>query len=163
MTVFDYVFLCVLGLSCLLGLWRGLLMEVFSLLGWLVALVLAWQGARFGASFLHGASSSESLRWLMAFVLIFVLTLLVLALVQKSLKGLLTVVGMGVVDRLLGAVFGAIRALMLALVVVMAAGLTSLPRETWWRSSVFAPPLETAVIAGKHWLPEFIAKRIRYR
>lgn len=70
---------------------------------------------------------------------------------------------MSAIDRLLGGCFGLVRALILATLLVMGAGLTSLPKEEWWRESVFAPPLETVVIAGKPWLPVVIAKRIKYR
>lgn len=163
MTGFDYAFLFVLGLSCLLGFWRGLLSEVFSLLGWLVALFVAWHLAGLVAPHLRGQVSSESLRWLLAFVLIFVASLLLLGLARMLLKGMLGAVGLSVIDRILGACFGALRALILALILVMAAGLTSLPHEEWWRESCFAPPLETVVIAGKPWLPLIIAKRIKYR
>lgn len=163
MTGFDYAFLFVLVLSCLLGFWRGLLSEIFSLLGWLAALFVAWHLAGLVAPHLRGLVSSESLRWLLAFVLIFVLSLLLLGLARMFLKGMLEAVGLSAIDRLLGASFGALRALILALILVMAAGLTSLPREEWWHESFFAPPLETVVIAGKPWLPVIIAKRIKYR
>lgn len=161
MTGFDYAFLCIAALSCLLGIWRGLLSEVFSLLGWLVALAAAWYGATPVATYLH--ISSESMRWLAAFALIFILALILLALTRTLLKGLLEAAGMSAIDRLLGGCFGLVRALILATLLVMGAGLTSLPKEEWWRESVFAPPLETVVIAGKPWLPVVIAKRIKYR
>ena len=47
---------------------------------------------------------------------------------------------------------------------------TSLPsrsggagRMDWWREATLSPPLETAVLAVKPWLPADAAKRIRYR
>lgn len=161
MTGFDYAFLGLATLSGLLGLWRGLLSEVFALVGWLVALATAWYGATPASGFLPIAS--ESMRWLAAFALIFISVLILLALIRMFLKSLLEAVGMTAVDRLLGGGFGLLRALILACLLVLGAGLTSLPKEVWWRESLFAPPLETVVIAGKPWLPEVIAKRIKYR
>jgi membrane protein required for colicin V production len=38
-----------------------------------------------------------------------------------------------------------------------------LPQQAWWRQAWLAPPLETAVLASKPWLPAAVAKRIRYR
>lgn len=163
MTGFDYAFLGIAALSCLLGIWRGLLSEIFSLLGWLVALAAAWYGATMVAGFLHSQIGSESMRWLAAFALIFVIMLILLALIRTLLKGLLEAVGLSAVDRLLGGCFGLLRAVILATLLVLGAGLTSLPKEEWWHESAFAPPLETVVIAGKPWLPVAIAKRIKYR
>ena len=37
MTAFDYAVLAVLGLSLLLGVWRGLASEVLALAAWIVA------------------------------------------------------------------------------------------------------------------------------
>jgi len=45
MTVFDYVFLGVLALSAVVGMWRGLVSEVIALLAWAVALFAAWRCA----------------------------------------------------------------------------------------------------------------------
>ena len=48
-------------------------------------------------------------------------------------------------------------------VLVAAGGMTPLPQEQWWREAQFAPPLETAVLAGRPWLPPDVAGRIRFR
>ena len=37
LTAFDYAVLAVIGLSALRGAWRGLLSEIFGLIGWVVA------------------------------------------------------------------------------------------------------------------------------
>jgi membrane protein required for colicin V production len=52
---------------------------------------------------------------------------------------------------------------LIAFVAVLVGGMTTLPKESWWRDATFAPPLETAVIAAKPRLPAEVAKRIRYR
>jgi membrane protein required for colicin V production len=64
---------------------------------------------------------------------------------------------------MLGASFGVLRGMLVVVLAVMLAGMTSLPAAAWWREAVLAPPLETAVIAAKPWLPQELAKRIKYR
>lgn len=162
MSAFDYAFLGLLFLSVLLGLWRGLVSEVFSLLGWIVAVAVAWQMAGQVAPFLAGLVQAAWLRWPVAFVLVFIVLLIVLAVVRWILRSLLAASGMSPVDRLFGACFGAVRALIVALLFVAAAGMSNLPKEVWWREAVFAPPLETAVIAVKPWLPKELGQRIKY-
>ena len=41
MSWFDFAVVAVVGFSILLGAWRGLVREVFSLAGWVIAFVLA--------------------------------------------------------------------------------------------------------------------------
>lgn len=163
MTIFDYVFLGILGLSVLLGAWRGLVGEVFSLAGWVLALVLAWNTAPLLAPYMSNVASSPWARWGLGFLAVFVLVLLVMALLRMLLKELLKAAGLSLSDRALGAVFGALRGILIALVVVLLAGLTEIPRQPWWRGAMFAPPLETMVIALKPRLPDDLAKRLRYR
>ena len=163
MTVFDYVFFAVLALSVLLGAWRGLVAEVFALAGWVLALVLAWKSAEFLTPYLGAVAAAHWARWGIAFLLVFVLTLIVMALARALMAELLKAAGLGLSDRALGAVFGTLRGLIIALVVVLLAGLTEVPSQPWWRGAVSAPPLEGMVIALKPRMPEDLAKRLSYR
>ena len=98
-----------------------------------------------------------------AFALIFVVVLLLSALLRFLLRELLRAIGLGPVDRFFGAMFGLVRGLAIAWVVVLLGGLVGMSREPWWANALFAPPLETAVIAAKPWLPDAVADRVRFR
>jgi len=94
-------------------------------------------------------------------VLLFVLVTFAVA--RLVLSMILKAAGLAMVDRLLGAGFGILRGVLIVLVGVLLAGMTALPKSQWWRNAWLAPPLETAVIAAKPWLPADVAKRIHYR
>lgn len=162
MNVFDQVLLGVLGLSVAVGLWRGLISEIFALLGWLLALFVAWQFAGLGASWLVEWVETDWLRWPVAFAVIFFSLMLVLALLRFLLRELISISGLSVLDRLAGACFGALRALVLAVLFVAVAGMSSLPEKTWWQASTLAPLLEVVVVAGRPLLPKDLADRIKY-
>jgi membrane protein required for colicin V production len=98
-----------------------------------------------------------------AYVLIFVGVLLVFAIAGMLISLMLKAVGLGLLDRLLGAAFGVLRGILVVWMAVLVAGMTPLPKADWWRDATLAPPLETAVIAAKPWLPADAAKRIRFR
>jgi membrane protein required for colicin V production len=66
------------------------------------------------------------------------------------------------VDRLLGAVFGFARGALIAWILTLLGGLTTLPENAWWRDGVLAPPLQSAVLAARPLLPIEIAKRLKY-
>lgn len=163
MTAFDYVFLGVLALSAAVGMWRGLVSEMIAMLAWVLAAFAAWRYSGEAADLLASVISEPAWRRVAGFALIFIAVLLVAALLRFLLRELLKAVGLGPADRLFGAVFGLARGLVIAFAVVLLGGLVGVAREPWWVNAMFSPPLETAVISAKPWLPDAVAARIRYR
>ena len=68
----------------------------------------------------------------------------------------------GGTDRMLGLLFGLARALVIILVLVLLAGLTPLPQETWWGESVMLKYFVQAVVAIQSHLPEELARHLSY-
>lgn len=163
MTWFDYAVLGVIGLSMLVGAFRGFAREVISLLGWLAAAMLASAFAVQVAEWLPAGVSSPVARVALAFVIVFLAVVAVSALVGWLLATLIKAAGLGVADRILGAMFGFARGVLVVLVLVMLAGLTMLPGEAFWRQAVLSGPLETAIIAAKPLLPKELAQRLKFR
>jgi membrane protein required for colicin V production len=162
MTGFDYGVLAVLGLSLLWALLRGFVRELVSLLGWIAAFVLSSLFAQDVAR-MFPESLGPLLASLLAFMAIFIGVWIISGLIGLILSSLIKAVGLGWSDRLLGAVLGLLRGLVIVLILVMLGGLTPLPREPFWRNAMLSAPLETAVTAMKPLLPESLAQRIRYR
>ena len=163
MTLFDYVVMAVIALSLLVGLWRGVVSEILALLAWVAAFIAARQWATPAGELLLAADMEPFWRQLAGFIVVFVAVLIGFALMRWLLSKLLKAVGLGMLDRLLGALFGIARGVLVIWVGVLLAGLTPLPEQVWWRAAVLAPPFETAVLASKPWLPPDLARRIRYR
>lgn len=163
MTAFDYAVLTVIAASALLGLWRGVVSEILALAAWVVAFLVARAEAVEVAAWLGGRIAEPGMRLAAAYGLVFAGVLLVFALARILISLMLKAVGLGVLDRLLGAGFGVARGGLVVVVAVMVAGMTPLPKADWWQDAMLAPPLETAVLAAKPWLPVDAAKRIRFR
>jgi membrane protein required for colicin V production len=162
MTIFDYTVLVVMGVSILLGVLRGLVREALNLLTWVGAFWLANVYAMDVAPMLPEAIPSESLRLLAAFVVLFLGALLLLSLVTIALAELVKTLGLGPYDKGLGALFGLARGVLIVLTLVLLGGLTSLPRQGFWRNAMFSAPLEALAADIKPWLPEGLSKRISY-
>jgi membrane protein required for colicin V production len=162
MTWLDYAVLGVLGASVAWGIWRGLVREIVSLLGWLVAFLSASLFAGPLAAHLPASIPSPDLRAIAAFLAIFVVALVVTTLLGVVLSHLVKAVGLGGLDRVLGALFGAARGLLLLAVIALLAGLTSAPRQTWWRDSLSGGTLVATALALQPWLPPTFAERLRY-
>jgi len=162
-TVFDYGVLVVLGLSLLLGFWRGLVSEMLALVAWVVAFFAARATATEVGGLFAEVLKDQAVQYVVGFAVVFLGVLVVFALLRLAVTGVLAAAGLGVADRFLGGLFGALQGLAILLALILVGGLTSLPQQPWWRHAVTAPPLETAALATKPYLPPEVAKRIRYR
>lgn len=163
MTVFDFCFLGLVGFMAVLGLWRGLVSEVLALVAWVAAFLLARTFAVEVGALFGGLVADPYGRQVAGFLLVFVVVLLATGLIRFLLRALLKVAGLGFADRFLGGCFGFVKGVLIALALVMLGGVMGAAQARWWETAYFAPPLETAVMAAKPWLPEAIAKRIRFR
>lgn len=162
MTWFDYAVLGVIGLSMVVGAFRGFAREVISLIGWLAAALVASAFATQAAEWVPAAVSSPVARVALAFVIVFLAVIVVSALVGWLLASLIRAAGLGLADRILGTIFGFARGALIVLVGVMLAGLTTLPHEPLWREALLSGPLETAVVAAKPLLPVELAQRVKF-
>lgn len=163
MTAFDYAVLTLVAASVLLGLWRGVVSEILALAAWVAAFLVARAWASEVANWLSGQIAEPGLRLAAAYLLVFVGVLLVFAIARMLISLVVKALGLGLLDRLLGAAFGILRGILMVLLAVLVAGMTPLPKTDWWHDASLAPPLETVVIAAKPWLPAEAAKRIRFR
>ena len=162
MTWVDYSVLAVLLLSALIGLFRGFVREVLGLVGWIVALFLAFRFATEAAQLLPPELGAPLLRQLIAafaiFVVVWLLTGVVAWLIAKTLHS----AGLTVVDRSLGALFGIARALLIVIIFAVVAGLTPLGEQPGWQDARLRAPLETAALAAKPYLPPVIAEKSKF-
>lgn len=162
MTVIDIAVLVIVGISILLGVLRGLVREVLSLVAWVAAFLVANLLAPETAKLLPQAMAGEEIRLLLSFVGVFIVVLIGLSVVAILASKLIKVVGLGPADRVVGGVFGLARGVLVVMILVLLAGLTALPRQPVWRNGILSGTLETAAGHVKAWLPADLSKRIKY-
>ena len=78
MTILDYVVLGIIFVSILVSIMRGFVREILSLAGWVIAFILAGSFAGQFEPMLPSSVTGESLRILIAFVVVFISVLLVM-------------------------------------------------------------------------------------
>ena len=162
MTWLDYAVFGVIGVSVLWGVWRGLVREVISIAGWVLAFVAANLFAVPLSGVLPQAIRSPELRLLVAFMGIFIAALVVATLCGILLSKLAKAAGLAGLDRLLGSFFGLARGLLIALAFALVAGLTPMPRKAFWQNSVSGAPMARAALTIRPWLPQSLGVRLRY-
>ena len=154
MTSTDWILLALLAASMLVGAWRGLVYEVLSVLGWIAAFLLAQWLAPDVAEKLPMKNTGETLRYAAAFVLVFIASVFATGLVSALMKRLISAVGLRPVDRILGALFGLFRGLILLLALSVVVHMTALQESDWWVDSKGGPMLITLLKGLRPMLPE---------
>ena len=162
MTWLDYAVIGVFAASLALGAWRGLVREVLSVLGWIIAFLAANLLAGPLGPAMPQAIPTPELRVAAAYLAVFIGSLIVTSLAGLLLSKIVKAAGLGGLDRLLGAVFGVARGLLIVLAAALLAGLTSAPRQAFWRDSASGPLLAQAAGMLKPLLPQTLAERLRY-
>ncbi len=158
----DYLIVILIALSMLIGLWRGLLREVISLATWIAAFAIAFLFAEDGAVHLASHIATPSLRIAAAFGGLFLATLLIGGLIGLVASYLVDYTGLTGTDRLLGAVFGLARGAAIIVVLVLAAGLTPLPKDPWWQQSLLLDRFQEGALWLRDFLPPELAQNVQF-
>lgn len=156
----DWALMAVLALSIAVGLWRGLVFEVLSLVGWVAAYVAAQVSAPAVAPLLPVGTPGSALNQGAAFALVFVLALIVWALASRLLRMVIHATPLQLVDRVLGGSFGLLRGAVLLLAVATVVALTPATRSPAWQQSQGAVWLSAALQGLKPMLPNAIARHL---
>lgn len=162
MTWPDYAILATIGISLLVGLLRGFIKEVFSLVVWAAAFIVAYRFAGDVAVVMEDQVSLASARTAIGFIGLFVVVLIVGGLANYLLGRLVESTGLSGTDRLLGGVFGAARGLALVVVALLVAGFTPLPADPWWKESRLIHSLMPMVAWSGGFLPDSVAGHLDF-
>lgn len=128
----DLLIVVVVTLSTLLSLWRGFAREAISLAGWVLAFVVANLFVDQLAAQLAGLVSNITGRYVLAYVVLFVATLMLAGIAGILAAKLMMATGLSILDRILGTVFGFARGVILILVLVFVLRQLVPPQDLLW-------------------------------
>ena len=162
MTLFDYLVLFVLVASVVISTMRGLIREILSLLGWVVAFVVANAYGATLAPMLPEFILGGAIRLMVAFVALFIGVRLLMGLLTMAVSAIVTAAGLSVADRGLGGLFGLARGIVIVLFGVILCGMTSIPQQAFWKQALLSPMAETGVRTVKPFLPADFAQHVHF-
>lgn len=158
----DYAILAVIAVSVVVGALRGFIKEVFSLIVWAAAFLVAYHFAGDVADLMADAVTLPSARTAMGFAGLFIAVLLVGGLINYLLGKLVETTGLSGTDRLLGGVFGAARGLALIVAMLLVSGFTPIPADPWWKESATIQRLLPLVEWSAGLLPETVSEHLDF-
>lgn len=172
-TWIDIIIVVIFLISTTIALLRGFAREVVSIVTWVAAIWLALTQSEQVSHLLPEAIDSASLsfgekeygtnlRVGIAFVLIMVGVLVFGALVNFVLSQIMKAQILKGVDRMLGMLFGLLRASVITIILIMtASAFTTLPQTSTWQASQLIKPFEQAALWVVDHLPERYAQQFR--
>ena len=116
MTKFDICFLGVIGISCLVGVVRGLTKELLSLLSWCVSIGIAYFLFPFTQNIARNYINNPMIADAVGVFSIFIIVLTLMTLISHALSSWVKHSALSGVDRSLGFAYGIIRACLLLFV-----------------------------------------------
>lgn len=146
MNTLDIIILVVLAGGLIIGLRSGLIKQVLSFVGFIVAFLLSLQFMNVAGGMLEASLGiSEDIAPLAGFVLVFlVVQILVFALV-RMVEALVGVLRLTSVNRLLGGAVGAFKAALILSVAFLVLGYVQVPSEETGETSALYEPVSTVV------------------
>ncbi len=143
----DALLLAVVLISLSVGFWRGMTREFISLLGWVLAFLVARACHDPLSQHLAQSITTPSVRWVTAYALLFIGTLVVCSLLAFALSALIRVTGLSLIDRTLGSLFGAFRGVLLIAVALLL--VSPFVREDPWFEAAILPQF---LVSFEPWL-----------
>ena len=162
LTLFDYLVMFILATSVIISTLRGLVREMVSLAGWVIAFVVANAYSAQLALLLPEAVPGEVVRLILAFIALFIGVRLLTGLLGMAMDALIKAGGLTLADRGLGSLFGLGRGLVIVLAGVILCGMTSIPQQDFWKNALLSPYAETGVRTVKPFLPAALAQHVQF-
>ena len=158
----DYAILGVLLISSFISLIRGFVKEALSLAGWIFSFWVSMTFAGGLSEMLTSSMDNASFRLIVAFVVLFVISLIISTAVNFFAVRLVQRTGLSGTDRFLGVIFGFLRGTLLVSVLVLLSGLTALPKEPMWKESALLFRFEAIAVLMQDFLPDSIAGNFHF-
>jgi membrane protein required for colicin V production len=156
---FDWFLFVILALSTLLAFMRGFIRAFFGLIGFIVGIVVASWNFPLVASHFTGFVTSVATAEILAFVFILIVVVLLFHLISTILYRTIAAIGLGFVDRFLGAIFGFFRGCLFGVAAMMAMAAFT-PQSPWIKHSVLAPYFLSGAHAVSFVVPDHFQARI---
>ncbi len=162
MNTLDLILIAILLISVIIGLIRGGVREILSIVGLALAIFLAFTFAdKIGKDYISKFFDSPSISYTVAFTLIIIITILAVGLVNLLISQLLKASGLSFLNRFLGIVFGFIRGGVISSIIILVLGLIpGISSKDWWTQSKSVPILREVTDILKPYIPEKILKQL---
>jgi membrane protein required for colicin V production len=120
MNILDIILIIILFVSILFGILKGFIRELFSLAFFIIAVVLSFLFYHEVGGIFMASLKNRDVSNFAGFITIFILVLIVGAVVTYLVKKVFTIGPLKAIDMILGGLFGLLRGILIASIIVFA-------------------------------------------
>ena len=171
MSVFDFIIILIIGICFVYSFSKGMVREIFSLLGYLVGYVLAMDYYEEFATALQSMISQDIMARISEFEIVFTVVKILVGLfiifvvkvifgligrlIRKSVEGTLAI---SFLDRIVGGALGVLKGLVIVAIIMFPLGLFSGGYEKVTQGSILAPYLEKIIslVSQESYIDKFL-------
>jgi membrane protein required for colicin V production len=139
----DYLIAFIIVVSTIVGFTRGFVREALSLVFWVFGIWAAWHFGPWIEPHLGGLLADPNVRPWAGRLAVLIIVIVVGVAAGMLLQYFMRSAGLGVLDRVIGLMFGLGRGLVLVGLLVIGGELLHLNQEQWWHESKLLPFGET--------------------
>lgn len=140
--LYDIVFLLIILVSTLFGLFRGGVAELLSLSTWFIAL---WAMHKFGAylnNYIPNNISNPLLRSIIIYFIVFIVVAIIIAILKKLIHPIINSIGLNGLNYLIGFIFGIMRGVMICAIIIVVIEMLNLDTGHTWQNARLYPVIK---------------------
>lgn len=160
LTSFDIIAIGTILCCLILSAMRGMVREIFEFFGWIIALFVAYHFALITADMLLSDVEQRTLAIIGGFILVYIVCRIILALITKMADAFIKAIKLGAINRLLGAMIGATKGVLIVSIAVLICSFTQLPKLPAWENALTAPLFENLAAYAIPYLPDFLQQKV---
>ncbi|ABM44767.1 hypothetical protein X471_00527 [Bartonella bacilliformis str. Heidi Mejia] len=144
-TILDGIVIIVILFSSFLAMLRGFSRELLSLISWIVATVITLFLFKPALPFVEQYLSNKMIALIVTLVIIFVIVLSIISIVTMKIADLIIDSQIGMLDRTIGFIFGALRGLLIVVISMMLVNTLIKPEQqaNWLKNAKTKPILDS--------------------
>lgn len=157
----DLGIVSIILISGIIGLLRGFVREIMSLVVWTAAFTIAYKLSGSFAHYFAFASDNRSVQSSISFTVLFLGTFLVGAIANFIIGRAVSGTGLSSVNRGIGFLFGTARGVLLVSSVVFVLAMLSMQKTTWWKQSALLPAFQKIATWGQQHVQSYMDHRLQ--
>jgi membrane protein required for colicin V production len=156
----DLAIVCIFGFSIILGLIKGFIRSIVSVLVWIAAIVISMHYGPLIADKFTKVSDDPQTQLILAYSLLFIAVLIIGLVFKIILEAIINFTGLSMTDRIMGALFGIVRGVFIVTIMVFLMSLSSIAEGQVWKESKLAPAFMDVATWVENMAPDSVKQKM---
>ena len=156
--IVDYGIIIIIMISMLMGLMRGLIREILSIITWSAAIVAAIGYCKPISELFHSIIPQPGIRLVIAFILVWFIVLIIGGIINRVIEQIIKVTKFTVTDRITGGIFGFVRGVAIIVVAMVMLKISGIIKDYSLKDSNLIAQFSQVALWFEKQLPDDLKK-----